>query len=86
MQSLHSIIEEAASTGSDLGDPLVLEKYGAARYAPNFAMMSAMDSFARVFGTEFGPAVWARSTGFNVLESMPLAKKLIMRYAGTYPA
>ncbi|KAI9034389.1 hypothetical protein DFJ74DRAFT_600766 [Hyaloraphidium curvatum] len=86
VQALYELIVDSASTGSDIGDPLVLQRYASARYVPNFAMMTAMDSFVRVFGTELAPAVWARSAGFNALDALPGVKKLLMRYAGTYPA
>ncbi|TPX69756.1 hypothetical protein SpCBS45565_g02209 [Spizellomyces sp. 'palustris'] len=81
-ESLAQSITDGLQVGQDIGHIHLLEKYAQSRYLPNLAMMKAIDSIGRLFGTDLGPVAALRSFGLNLTNSLSPVKAQIMRYAG----
>ncbi|KND03138.1 ubiquinone biosynthesis mono0xygenase COQ6 [Spizellomyces punctatus DAOM BR117] len=82
VESLAQAITDGLQVGQDIGHIHLLEKYAQSRYVPNLAMMKAIDSIGRLFGTDLGPVAALRSFGLNLTNSLSPVKAQIMRYAG----
>ncbi|KAJ1651064.1 putative ubiquinone biosynthesis monooxygenase, partial [Dispira simplex] len=71
VQSLLSVLTEAARLGQDFGDYNFLLGYSSERYFPNLAMLGAVDKLQKLFSTDNESVAFVRSFGFNVVNSMP---------------
>ncbi|KAJ3108125.1 putative ubiquinone biosynthesis monooxygenase [Physocladia obscura] len=76
--TLSKVIDEGVISGSDVGNLHTLQNYAAERFAPNLAMMMAVDSVGKLFRTESDLIVWARSFGLNLVNSLPAVKNMAM--------
>jgi len=70
--------------GEDLGDPLFLRHYAAAREADLNRVIRFTDSLVRIFSNEFPPLAWARNLALMSLDRIPAAKRLLSRHAMGY--
>lgn len=81
--SLANALEHATQEGADIGHIDSLRAYPRQRYAANQAIMSAVDKLHKIYAREERPIVWARSTGVEVLNELPMIKKLMMTAGGS---
>jgi 2-octaprenylphenol hydroxylase len=79
--SLAEVVTEALDKGQDFGELLVLRRYERWRRGENLAMITLMGAFKDLFGTGFGPLVWARNVGMNLTDKAPFLKRLLIRRA-----
>ncbi len=79
--SLAQVIREAHQQHKDFGTLPVLRRYERWRRADNRAMLMTMDSFKRLFGSQWGPLRWLRNTGLNLTDRLAPIKKIIMQQA-----
>jgi ubiquinone biosynthesis monooxygenase Coq6 len=56
--------------------------YAQERYFENHKFMAALDKLHKLYSTSFGPVVWARSVGLEVLNEFDSIKAAIMMNAG----
>ncbi|MFP3873212.1 MAG: UbiH/UbiF/VisC/COQ6 family ubiquinone biosynthesis hydroxylase [Thiohalophilus sp.] len=80
-ESLAQVIREAQQKQQDIGSQPVLRRYERWRRADNRAMLITMDSFKRLFGSQWGPLRWLRNTGLNLTDRLAPLKKIIMQQA-----
>lgn len=77
---------EAVCSSSSLntipGSKLALDPYPRKRYLENHTIMNFIDKLHKLYSTEFGPVVWARSTGVEILNEFPSIKGAMMGTAG----
>ncbi len=71
----------ALSRGLPLSDESILRRYQRQRLAGNLGMMSAMEAFKRLFGSQSLAVNWLRNTGMRQLNSIPAVKKIIVNAA-----
>lgn len=83
--SLTHCIERAVLTGGDIGSRTALLPYARERYLANHTLMSAIDKLHRIYGTDAGPVVWARSVGLEVVNELDTLKAAFMLSAGAKP-
>ncbi|KAG9296068.1 hypothetical protein G9A89_011920 [Geosiphon pyriformis] len=81
VKSLLKVIETGVMNGQDIGDLRLLSEYASERYLPNLVMISAVDKLHKLFSTDFGPVVWARSVGLRAFDSVRPVKAEIMKFA-----
>ncbi|CAG8712636.1 457_t:CDS:1 [Acaulospora colombiana] len=81
-QSLAQTIQSASDLGLDVGSPTALQAYPRERYLANHAMLSGVDKLAKLYGTSFGPVVWMRSVGLDVVNEWDGLKDMFMGVAG----
>ena len=74
-------IERALVRKIPLSDFSILRRYQRQRLASNLIMMSAMESFKRLFGSESLMLTWLRNTGMRQLNSSSELKKIIVKTA-----
>jgi 2-polyprenylphenol 6-hydroxylase len=74
-------IERALQRKIPLGDFSILRRYQRQRLASNLGMMSAMEAFKRLFGSDSLAITWLRNTGMRQLNSLTALKKIIVRSA-----
>lgn len=67
--------------GQDLGALLSLEPYNADRYYKNHLMMGVVDKLHKLYGTELGPIVAARSVGLSAVNMLTPLKGFFMKQA-----
>jgi 2-octaprenylphenol hydroxylase len=79
--ALAEVVLAARSRGGDPGALPVLRRYERWRRGDNLLMMSAMDGFNVLFGTERGPVCWLRNLGLSMVNAAGPAKDLLMRHA-----
>ncbi|KAJ1803801.1 putative ubiquinone biosynthesis monooxygenase, partial [Coemansia sp. RSA 2598] len=79
VQSLVSVLEQAAQAGQDLGAPQVLNSYNKQRYARNLAMQGVVDKIWHVFGARAAPLVAMRSLAMSGLDGFEAAKKMLLK-------
>ena len=70
-----------ASSCQDWGSYKQLRRYERARKGENLLAMKLMEGFKHLFGHDAELVKLARNTGLNLFNSMPLAKRQIMRNA-----
>lgn len=80
--SLVKLLSSLSESGADLGSYVSLLPYPRDRYTKNHALLSTCDHLASLYGTQFGPVVWARSTGLEIVNELPAVKNLLMGGAG----
>ena len=81
VRSLCTILEEAASSGGDLGSPSTLDAYDRERRLLNLGMGASLDGLKRLFDTDAAPVSWARNTGLAALNANRVLKKQIASVA-----
>lgn len=79
--ALTQVLVEAARLGQDLGDPLVLRRYGAWRRLDIGAITLATDGLARLFGLPGATAGFVRGLGLAAVNQLPALKRLFMAEA-----
>ncbi|KAF9282721.1 putative ubiquinone biosynthesis monooxygenase [Linnemannia elongata] len=81
VECLARVIETSLLSGSDIGNIHSLTPYSSERFLPNLAMLGTVDKLSKLYNTDFGPVVWARSLGLTAVEKMGPIKNEIMRFA-----
>ncbi|KAF9282690.1 putative ubiquinone biosynthesis monooxygenase [Mortierella alpina] len=81
VECLARVIEQSLLSGSDIGNIHSLTPYSSERFLPNLAMLGTVDKLSRLYNTDFGPVVWARSLGLTAVDNMGPIKTEIMRFA-----
>ncbi|GGY83597.1 2-octaprenyl-3-methyl-6-methoxy-1,4-benzoquinol hydroxylase [Cellvibrio zantedeschiae] len=74
-------IERALLRKIPLNDFSILRRYQRQRLASNLVMMSAMEAFKRLFGSNSLMLTWLRNTGMRQLDSITELKKIIVKAA-----
>lgn len=74
-------IERALDRKIPLSDFSILRRYQRQRLAGNLIMMSAMEAFKRLFGSELLMLTWLRNSGMRQLSSLTELKKIIVKTA-----
>ncbi len=62
-------------------DELVLRRYQRARAEPLLAMRMVTDGLYHLFATQAAPVVWLRNAGMNIVDRLPLLKRLLINGA-----
>ncbi|OAQ35451.1 ubiquinone biosynthesis hydrox [Linnemannia elongata AG-77] len=81
VECLARVIETSLLSGSDIGNIHSLTPYSSERFLPNLAMLGTVDKLSKLYNTDFGPVVWARSLGLTAVDKMGPIKNEIMRFA-----
>ncbi|GJJ75200.1 ubiquinone biosynthesis monooxygenase Coq6 [Entomortierella parvispora] len=81
VECLARVIEQGLLSGSDIGNIHSLTPYSSERFFPNLAMLGTVDKLSKLYNTDFGPVVWARSLGLTAVDNMGPIKTEIMRFA-----
>ncbi|KAG0213508.1 putative ubiquinone biosynthesis monooxygenase [Mortierella sp. NVP41] len=81
VECLARVIEQSLLSGSDIGNIHSLTQYSSERFLPNLAMLGTVDKLSKLYNTDFGPVVWARSLGLTAVDKMGPIKTEIMRFA-----
>lgn len=74
-------IERALVRKIPLNDFSILRRYQRQRLAGNLIMMSAMEAFKRLFGSNSLMLTWLRNSGMRQLDSVTALKKIIVKAA-----
>lgn len=74
-------IDRALERNIPLSDFSMLRRYQRQRLAGNLGMMSAMEAFKRLFGSDSLAINWLRNSGMRQLNSFTALKKIIVRSA-----
>ncbi|MFK7731368.1 MAG: UbiH/UbiF/VisC/COQ6 family ubiquinone biosynthesis hydroxylase [Pseudomonadales bacterium] len=74
-------ILRALDAGVSLGDELFLQRYQRRRKSDNLAMMAAVETFKRLFGSRNLPMIWLRNEGMRRVSSFAPLKQRIVRHA-----
>lgn len=74
-------IERALVRKIPLNDFSILRRYQRQRLAGNLIMMSAMEAFKRLFGSNSLMLTWLRNSGMRQLDSITELKKIIVKAA-----
>jgi 2-octaprenylphenol hydroxylase len=74
-------IERALVRKIPLNDFSILRRYQRQRLASNLIMMSAMEAFKRLFGSNSLMVIWLRNSGMRQLDSVTGLKKIIVKAA-----
>ncbi|CEP64370.1 putative N,N-dimethylaniline monooxygenase COQ6 LALA0_S11e02542g [Lachancea lanzarotensis] len=83
VESLVKALETASQRGLDLGSVLALEPYWAERYPYNNMLLGVVDKLHKIYSTDFGPIVAARSMGLKVLQRLqPIKNFMIQSVSG----
>ncbi|KAF9143407.1 putative ubiquinone biosynthesis monooxygenase [Linnemannia schmuckeri] len=81
VECLARVVETSLLSGSDIGNIHSLTPYSSERFLPNLAMLGTVDKLSKLYNTDFGPVVWARSLGLTAVDKMGPIKNEIMRFA-----
>ena len=73
------LLHDAAQQGGDIGDAALLRHYAALRRRDTRAVSTFTHGLIRVFANDFPPAVVARSLGLLALDTLPFAKRFLVR-------
>jgi len=79
--ALANEIERALIRKIPLNDFSILRRYQRQRLAANLVMMSAMEAFKRLFGSNSLMLTWLRNSGMRQLDSLTALKKIIIKAA-----
>ena len=79
--SLAQEIQRALDRKIPLSDFSILRRYQRQRLAGNLIMMSAMEAFKRLFGSQSLMLTWLRNAGIRQLNSLTELKKIIVKAA-----
>ncbi len=78
---LAGLLIEAKASGTDLGDPALLNRYQRARRIDHVSMLLATDGLDRLFSTANPVVRAARVLGIGAVQRMPGLKRAFMRQA-----
>lgn len=81
VQVLSQEIERALQRGIPLNDGSILRRYQRQRLASNLGMMTAMETFKRLFGHRSLAINWLRNLGIRQVNSLSAVKKIIINLA-----
>ncbi len=81
VEILSNEILRALEAGVSLGDELFLQRYQRRRKSDNLAMMAAVETFKRLFGSRSLPLVWLRNEGMRRVSGITPLKQRIVRHA-----
>jgi 2-octaprenyl-6-methoxyphenol hydroxylase len=76
---LAELLHDAAAAGRDIGDTALLQRYASLRRRDTRAVAAFTDSLIRLFANDFPPAVIMRSLGLLALDTLPFAKRFLVR-------
>ncbi len=82
--ALAEVLLDAHAKGKDIGATHVLRRYERWRKGDNLIMMTAMDGFKKLFGSEALPLKWLRNEGLAITDKLPPLKNQIMLHAMGY--
>lgn len=85
-QALAAVIRDAHDKHRDTGSISTLRRYERWRRADNRSMLVTMDTFKRLFGSQWGPLRWLRNSGLNLTNRLGPIKQIIMRQAMGSPS
>lgn len=80
-QVLSEEIIRALARKVPLADISILRRYQRRRLSDNLLMMVAMEGFKRLFGSRDLTWRWLRNEGVRQVDSLPLLKKLLLKFA-----
>jgi ubiquinone biosynthesis monooxygenase Coq6 len=99
VECLSRCIDKAMATGSDIGESkgyrffldfttflgshTALLPYTQERYLTNHILMSSIDKLHKIYGTDNGAMVWARSAGVEALNELDSIKAALMMFVGS---
>jgi len=78
VQELTEVLKKIVRNGADLGSVSLLSEYDSSRQMRNVPAMVAIDWLNRLYGTDFGPIVLARSLGLYGVNRLGIIKNFIM--------
>ncbi|KAF8631895.1 hypothetical protein AX15_002156 [Amanita polypyramis BW_CC] len=84
VECLAKCIDNAITSGSDIGSYTALLPYARERYLQNHIMLSTVDKLHKVYSTDIEPIVWARTVGVEVLNELDSLKAAMMTVAGAH--
>jgi 2-polyprenylphenol 6-hydroxylase len=79
--ALAEIIIDASQRDRDPGRLQVLRRYERWRKGENQSMMYLLDGFKHLFENQFESVQWLRNFGLDMVDSIPVAKHMIMKRA-----
>jgi 2-octaprenyl-6-methoxyphenol hydroxylase len=79
--ALTEVLVDARKLGSDIGSPIVLDRYVRWRRTDNNVLALAMDGLTKLFSNDITPIKYARQAGLAIVNTMPDVKKFFMRHA-----
>lgn len=79
--ALSQEIERALTRQLPLSDFSILRRYQRQRLSGNLTMMSAMEAFKRLFGSNSLMLIWLRNSGMRQLNSLSALKNIIVKSA-----
>jgi ubiquinone biosynthesis monooxygenase Coq6 len=82
-ESLANSLEAALCEGQDPGTVLALRQYSRERYLANHLLMSGVDKLHKLYGTQSGLVVWARSMGLEVVNESSTLRSFFAKRAGS---
>ncbi len=82
--ALAEVLLDAAAKNKEIGAIHVLRRYERWRKGDNLIMMSAMDGFKKLFGSDNLPLKWLRNEGLAITDKLPAVKNQIMLHAMGY--
>ncbi|MEK7943124.1 FAD-dependent monooxygenase [Pigmentiphaga sp. YJ18] len=62
-------------------DPRLLRRYQRSRAEPLLAMRAVTDGLFHLFGTQAAPVAWLRNAGLDLVDRMPLLKRMLVNGA-----
>ena len=78
---LSTLLEEVNDVGGNFGDANVLNSYEKERKEANIIMGASIDLLKRIFDSKLTPVQVARTIGMATLNSTPLIKERIAKFA-----
>ena len=80
-KALSEVLLDALTCGREIGEQRVLRRYERWRRADNRSMLLAMDSFKKLFSSRSEAVRALRNNGLNMVDKIPLIKRLFMQRA-----
>jgi len=82
--ALAEVLLDAHAKNRNIGATHVLRRYERWRKGDNLIMMTAMDGFKKLFGSDNLPLKWLRNEGLTIADKLPPLKNQIMLHAMGY--
>ncbi|MCF6325388.1 MAG: UbiH/UbiF/VisC/COQ6 family ubiquinone biosynthesis hydroxylase [Gammaproteobacteria bacterium] len=82
--ALAEVLLNAHAKNKNIGATHVLRRYERWRKGDNLIMMTAMDGFKKLFGSDNLPLKWLRNEGLTIADKLPPLKNQIMLHAMGY--
>lgn len=79
--TLSSVLAQGLATGQDLGDTLLLSKYGERQYLANIAMMGSVDAIHSVFSSNMAHVQVLRALGLRAFDNLHVVKNQVAKFA-----